>query len=145
MGSETLQSVSWHKQLLFLDWSSEPLVLNNRRNKNVISFNIAVLQIKTIGLIFQYRARVVGMQKGTHNMEVKRNKGTLPNYARTRIPTLSNSQIFFTSRGEGGHKRKQGLVYLLLTFCSSEELTILRFRNMANWSFCHVTHTVWRQ
>lgn len=62
-------------------------------------FNIAVLQIKNIGLIFQYIARVVGMQRGTHKMEVKRNKGTLQNYARTGIPALSNSQIFFTSGG----------------------------------------------
>lgn len=37
-------------------------------------FNIAVLQIKTIVLISQYIARVVGMQRDIHKMEVKKER-----------------------------------------------------------------------
>lgn len=54
-----------------------------------------------MGLILQYIARMVGMRRDIHKMEVKRNKRALQNYTRNGIFALSNSQIFFISPGKG--------------------------------------------
>lgn len=50
------------------------------------------------------------MQRVTHKMKVKRNKGSLQNYAGPGISTLSNLQIFFTS---GGGKVKEIRAWLI--------------------------------